>query len=86
MRVLIAGILGGIAMYVWATIAHLSPLGAVGAHTIPNERLVVAALQLSLGDKGGVYIYPAPSQSQSGAAPKSTPEGMLAYTPAEPAP
>jgi hypothetical protein len=82
MRVLIAGILGGIAMYVWASVAHLSPLGAVGSHTLPNERLVVAALQLSLGDKGGVYIYPGPSAGGAamGAAPKTTPEGMLAYT------
>jgi hypothetical protein len=84
MRVVIAGILGGIAMYVWASVAHLSPLAAVGVHTIPNENLVVAALRLSLGDKGGVYIYPAPAQSKSGggaAAKAPAPEGMLAYTP-----
>src|SRR5471032_39354 len=82
MRVLIAGILGGIAMYVWASVAHLSPLGAIGAHTMPNERLVVAALQLSLGDKGGVYVYPGPSGGGAAAKPPApTAEGMLAYTP-----
>jgi len=86
MHVLIAGILGGIAMYVWATVAHLSPLATIGVHTIPNEPLVSAALKLNLGDKGGVYVYPGMSAAPpKGDAPKTVAAGMLAYTPNSPA-
>lgn len=80
MRVLIAGILGGIAMYVWASVAHLSPLAMVGAHTLPDEGLVTAGLQLSLDDKGGVYVFPSQALSVKGAA-KPGPAGMIAYDP-----
>ncbi|HXQ10521.1 MAG TPA: hypothetical protein VN805_05920 [Caulobacteraceae bacterium] len=78
MRVLIAGILGAVAMYVWSTVAHLSPLAMVGVHSIPGERILVAALQLSLGDKGGLYVYPSPSTADTS---KTGPEGLIAYTP-----
>jgi hypothetical protein len=87
MRILIAGVLGGLAMYVWATVAHLSPLAAIGIHTMPNDRIVVAALKLNLGDKAGVYIYPTPP---AGMAPptsdaRTAAEGMLSYVPNGPA-
>jgi hypothetical protein len=37
-RVLLAGILGGIAMFVWTTIAHMVlPLGEAGFREIPDE-------------------------------------------------
>ena len=85
MRVLTAGILGGIAMYVWATIAHLSPLATIGVHTMPNEPLVTAALKLNLGDKGGVYVYPVMSATPKADAPKTVAAGMLAYKPNAPA-
>jgi hypothetical protein len=81
MRVLLAAIVGGIAMYVWATAAHLSPLGGVGAHPMPNEGLIAAALKLNLGDKGGVYIYPGPAAAGAPAGNGPVAEGMLAYNP-----
>ena len=39
-RVLLAGILGGIAMFVWTAIAHMfiAPLGEAGVREIPNEQ------------------------------------------------
>ena len=87
MRVIIAGVLGGLAMYVWATIAHLSPLAAVGVHTMPNDKIVVAVLKLNLGDKAGVYIYPTPP---AGMAPppsdaRTVAVGMMSYVPNGPA-
>ncbi|HEY1751659.1 MAG TPA: hypothetical protein VGG29_10360 [Caulobacteraceae bacterium] len=78
MRILIAGILGGVAMYIWASAAHLSPLATVGAHPVPNQGLVTAGLQLSLGDKGGVYIFGAAPAAKGSAA---GPAGMIAYDP-----
>jgi hypothetical protein len=49
-RIILAGILGGIAMFVWTSIAHLAtPLGMVGIKEIPNEQAVLSAMQSSMG-------------------------------------
>ena len=59
MRILLAGILGGIAMFVWTSIAHMAlPLGEAGIREIPNESAVLSAMQSSMGDKTGLYIFP----------------------------
>ena len=88
MRVIIAGLLGGLAMCAWATVAHLSPLATIGIHTMPNDAVVVAALKLNLGKTGGVYIYPTPPASgpmaPSAGAPTTQDAGMLSYDPAAP--
>jgi len=59
MRILLAGVLGGIAMFVWTSIAHMAlPLGEAGINEIPNESAVLHAMQSSIGDKTGLYIFP----------------------------
>jgi uncharacterized membrane protein YkgB len=59
MRILLAGILGGIAMFIWTSIAHMAlPLGEAGINEIPNESAVLSAMQSSIGDKTGLYIFP----------------------------
>ncbi len=59
MRILLAGILGGIVMFVWTSIAHMAlPLGEAGINEIPNESAVLGAMQSSIGDKTGLYIFP----------------------------
>ena len=59
MRILLAGILGGIVMFVWTSIAHMAlPLGEAGINEIPNESAVLSAMQSSIGDKTGLYIFP----------------------------
>ena len=78
MRILIAGVLGGIAMFIWAAIGHdVLPLGQVGMKTIPNEAPVLAAMQSSLGDASGLYVFPGASMTGK-AAPG--PQGILVYT------
>lgn len=58
-RILLAGILGGIAMFIWSWLAHdVLPLGKVGVNVIPNEATVTAAMQAALGDKDGLYFFP----------------------------
>lgn len=61
-RVLLAGILGGIAMFVWTAIAHMfiTPLGEAGVREIPDEQSVVAAMKSGIGDQSGFYIFPGP--------------------------
>ena len=59
MRILVAGIAGGIAMFVWTSIAHMAlPLGEAGINEIPNESALLSAMQSSIGDKTGLYIFP----------------------------
>jgi hypothetical protein len=49
MRILLAGILGGIVMFVWTSIAHMAlPLGEAGIGEIPNESVVLSAMQSSI--------------------------------------
>jgi hypothetical protein len=59
MRILLAGVLGGIVMFIWTSIAHMAlPLGEAGIEEIPNESAVLSAMQSSMGDKTGLYIFP----------------------------
>jgi hypothetical protein len=59
MRILLAGVVGGIAMFVWTSIAHMAlPLGEAGINEIPNESAVLNAMQSSMGEKTGLYIFP----------------------------
>jgi hypothetical protein len=59
MRILLAGILGGIVMFVWTSIAHMAlPLGETGINKIPNESAVLSAMQSGIGDNTGLYIFP----------------------------
>jgi predicted secreted protein len=57
-RVLLAGILGGIAMFVWTTIAHMVlPLGEAGFREIPDEQSVVGAMNSAIGDQAGFIFF-----------------------------
>jgi hypothetical protein len=59
MKILLAGILGGIVMFIWTSIAHMAlPLGEAGVGEIPNESAVLSAMQSNIGDQTGLYIFP----------------------------
>src|SRR6266513_1521580 len=59
MKILLAGILGAIAMFIWTAIAHMAlPLGEAGIGEIPNESAVLSTMQSSIGDQTGLYIFP----------------------------
>jgi hypothetical protein len=61
MKILLTGILGGIVMFIWTSVAHMSlPLGETGIHEIPNESAVLSAMQSNIGDQTGLYIFPGP--------------------------
>jgi hypothetical protein len=95
-RIILAGILGAIAMFVWTAIAHMAlPIGEAGIGEIPNDEAVLAALQSSIGAKAGLYIFPGmglgpdASHAQRSAAMKDyeaklekNPSGLIVYHPA----
>jgi len=59
-RVLMAGLAGGVAMFVWASLAHMVlPLGGVGITEIPsNETALLESMHQSLGNASGFYLFP----------------------------
>jgi hypothetical protein len=80
-RILLAGVLGGLAMYVWTSIAHVAtPLGETGFSTLPNEATTMSALATSIGDGHGLYLFPARMSGKS-AGPNEGPLGFLVYRP-----
>lgn len=94
-RTLLAGLLGGIAMYIWTALAHMVlPLGEAGIQEIPNEPAVLAALRSSMGDRSGLYLFPgmglppdATSQQKQAAMQQysqklaANPSGIVMYNP-----
>jgi hypothetical protein len=78
-RLLLTGVLAGLAMFVWEALAHtFTPLGELGLSTLPNEAAVRAALAAHLGNADGLYIFPA---MQMGDTPTAGPWGLLLYHP-----
>ena len=94
-RVLLAGLLGGIAMFIWTSIAHMAlPLGEAGIREIPNEAAVLSAMQSNIGEAGlfffpGFGLGPNPSREAQHEAMKHMdeklaqhPSGIMMYHPA----
>jgi hypothetical protein len=93
MKILLAGILGGIVMFIWTSIAHMVlPLGEAGLGEIPNETAVLSVMQSNIGDQTGLYIFPGTglgkdaTRQQKGEAMKhmsekiaANPSGILMY-------
>ena len=81
MRILLAGLAGGIAMFFWSFVAHdLTQLGMVGVSTLPDESVTVGNLSSAIGDKSGLYLFP---MNMSAGAPQASsaagPGGFLVY-------
>ena len=95
MKILLAGILGGIVMFIWTSIAHMAlPLGEAGVGEIPNESAVLSAMQSNIGDQTGLYIFPGPGLGKNatrqekqeamkhmGEKIATNPSGILMYHP-----
>ncbi len=94
-RTLIAGLAGAIAMFLWASFAHMAtPLGHMGVEEMPNEAPALSALAASLGEEHAFYFYPGvglghhPSMEEMKAAMpayleklKTNPWGIVIYHP-----
>jgi hypothetical protein len=94
-QILLAGIVGGLTLFVWMYVAHdLLGLGEMGVGEIPNEAVVLSAMRGAIPE-AGFYIFPG-----VGLGPKATmaerktampeymkkyeqsPHGILVYHPA----
>jgi hypothetical protein len=78
-RVIAAGLLGGLALFAWESVAHLLlPLGQAGIKTIDNEQAVIASLRDNV-KQSGLYFFPA--SAATGTAQAGGPTGILAFQP-----
>lgn len=58
MKVVIAGIVGGLIVFVWGAVSHmLTPIGTMGFTPLPNEDALVSAMKTSLTEPG-MYMFP----------------------------
>lgn len=95
-RLFLAGVAGGIAMYIWTSIAHLAlPLSTAGIQEITkDEPALLAQMHANLGDNPGMYLFPSSGwkstddSEQRNAAMKryseklgANPSGLLIYHP-----
>src|SRR3954447_11572714 len=61
-RILLAGVLGGIAMFLWEGLAHeVLPLGEAGIKPVPNESAFQDAIRANF-QESGFYFFPAPER------------------------
>ena len=68
-RVVIAGILGGVVIFLWGYLAHtVLGLGEVGIKELSNEQAVVGALRASTSEPG-LYFFPGVGMT-TGASPE----------------
>lgn len=94
-KVILAGILGAIAMFIWTAIAHMAlPLGEAGVRELPDEEAFLYAMGMTLSDHRGLYIFPSPQVSPNATGQekkeamnrmaekiKAGPSGLLIYHP-----
>jgi hypothetical protein len=59
-RVLLAGLLAGIVLYVWESVAHLAlPLGELGIRGLDHEAAMLTAIKANV-TQDGFYFFPNP--------------------------
>jgi hypothetical protein len=92
---LLAGVLGGIAFFLWSFVAHdVLPLGKAGIKEIPNEQTVLSSMKANMPEEG-LYLLPGlglpenATRAQQSAAMEARmhkvetgPSGLLVYHPA----
>lgn len=84
-RFWIAGLVGAVVMYGWASFAHMNTaLATAGFSRVQNEPTFLTELQNSLGKRPGLYAYPYMRPDDMGKADarlKTSPQGMVLYRP-----
>lgn len=89
-RILIAGVLGGIVMFLWGAFCHMVlPISAMAIKNLPNETAIVPVLQREI-QQPGLYFFPAMDLSGNPTAEQQQaweakynagPIGILVYQP-----
>ena len=91
-RILLTAVLGGLAMFLWSSIAHMAlGLGSLGVQDIPNEQAMIGVMKSNLAQSGfyffpGLGLAPGASRAERNAAMNvyqqkvaNGPSGILVY-------
>ena len=94
MRIVIAGLLGGLVMFLWGFVSHMfTPLGETGMQVLPiaQQDAVIATSKLAFGAKPGIYMVPglermedyedAAKMSELGERSAASPYAFVVYDP-----
>lgn len=84
-KVVLAGVLGALAMFFWTFIAHMAlPLGEAGIQQIDNEQALLSTMQSTLSNRG-FYMFPKMTpgtpESEYQKQIATGPSGLLIYFP-----
>jgi len=81
-RILLAGVLGGLALFVWGALSHMVlGLGSVGMAYLPQQQLVMQAMHAS-GSQPGFYMFPrGDAKGNLPAEQVGGPWGLIIYHP-----
>jgi len=53
MRIILAGIAGGVVLFIWGAFSHMVlPFGEIGIKSMPNEAPVMAAMRSNITEPG----------------------------------
>ncbi len=75
-RIAAAALFGGILMFSWLSLAHMSPLGEMGISLLPREYLITSTLEAGAGGSGGLYMFPAIPEANA-----EVPSGFMVLRP-----
>jgi hypothetical protein len=91
MRILMAGLIGGIVMFIWGSVVHtLLPIGEMGLHVPTDQPAALSALAQTAKAGEGIYMYPSMAPEQMGdkaamaafvEANKDSPFAFVVYQP-----
>jgi hypothetical protein len=96
MKLLLAALLGALAIFAWEFVAHMfTPLGEAGIDFMPKPATVSSSLEIAIGSRAGMYMFPTggltgdASRAERQKAMvrmneemKTKPSGLLVYKPA----
>lgn len=96
MKLILAALLGALAMFAWEFVAHMvTPLGEAGIRYLPKPETVSSSLQSAIGDQAGMYMFPTGGVTDDSSKEekmkgmermmeemKTRPSGLLIYKPA----
>jgi hypothetical protein len=80
-RILLAGLLGGLALFFWGGLSHMVlGLGEVGVQTLPQAQPVIDSLKASVSQPG-FYLFPWDASGKLAPEKENGPYGVLIYHP-----
>ncbi len=88
-RVILAGIVGGVVMFVWGAVAHMVlPIGEMGVRSLPTDPALTTAMTTNIKERGFYFFPPYDPKDKSDAAMKAFeekvkqgPNGVLIINP-----